>query len=256
MSQESSNKTLDKKPKTAATTATDSSVGKLAGQGTTPTQDLWVNYEAVYDYLNQELFEGQLPQVILNFATHGKSNGYFTPARWSKKAVMLRKPQRQRGRPKKVKEQLQTAHELSLNPVLLQAPVQDCLSWLVRLMVQLWVYERNPKQTQQGYFSKAFSAKMWELGVPATRDGTPAGPKTGFAMQHWIEKDGKFQRAIDGMPEEWFAWIGQRRLPVKQKKKPLKYGCPNCGTIITTGKLISAICTTENCNEPFKLISS
>lgn len=256
MPHQSSNKTLDKKPKTAANLPTDESADKLAGQGTTPTQDLWANYEAVYDYLNQELFKGQLPQVILNFATHGKSNGYFTPARWSKKPVVPRKPQRQRGRPKKAKAQPQTAHELSLNPVLLQAPVQDSLSWLVRLMVQLWVYERNPEQTQQGYFSKAFSAKMWELGVPATRDGTPEGPKTGFTMQHWIEKDGRFQRAIDGMPEEWFAWIGQRRLPVKPKAKPIKYGCPKCGMKIITGRPMSGICTTENCDTPFELIAS
>lgn len=221
---------------------------------TTPTADLWANYEQVYDYLNEELFDGKLPAVVLNFATHGRSNGYFTPTRWQKNLKSEPDHQGESGEPQMHRK---TAHELSLNPVLLDASIEDCLAWLVRLMVQLWVHERDPaKSSPQGYYPKSFTTKMWELGIPATRDGTPAGAKTGFTMQHWIEEEGKFQNVIDAMPEHFFPWKGEQRQPVKPKNKPIKYGCPNCGTKIMTSKPISAICTTENCQEAFQLVAS
>lgn len=206
----------------------------------TPTQDLWHHYEEVYDYLNEELFEASLPKCVLNFATHGSSNGYFTPGRW----VETRKGREQH------------EHEISLNPYLLDGTMQDWLPWLTRLMVQLWVYGQEGAGQSQGYYSKTFTDKMWAIGLPATDDGTPSGKRTGFTMRHWIEPTGRLHAVMKLTPPEYFPWRGDKRRPQKTKNKPLKYGCSNCGIQFTITRPITAICMTENCKTAFEPLGS
>ena len=99
----------------------------------TPTEDLWEAYSLIYGFLNETLFDNVLPDCILNFATHGRSNAFFTPARWQQKnSAKGTEHVEGKGRT--------TAHELSLNPVLLDGPVELVLAWIVRLMVQLHLY--------------------------------------------------------------------------------------------------------------------
>ena len=128
-----------------------------------PTKDLWESYGLIYDYLNKALFDSTLPYCVLNFATHGRSNGFFTPTRWQ---------EQDRGR---------QAHELSLNPVLLSKPIEYTLSWLVRLMVQLQLFEQGDDYDHpQGYYTKAFSDAMWAIGLPCSSEGTPT------RQAHWL----------------------------------------------------------------------
>ena len=148
------------------------------------------------------------------------------------------------------------AHELSLNPVLLDGPVQHVLAWLVRLMVQLHLHERGDDyEYQQGYYTADFYGAMWAIGLPCSGDRTPTGKRTGYTMRHWIDPTGNFAKAIKDIPEDYFPWSGDKRRPAKGNKM-LQYGCSACGLRIKTGKPMSGICTTENCNTPFILISS
>lgn len=207
----------------------------------TPTQDLWHHYELVFNYLNGDLFDEELPTCVLNFATHGGSNGYFTAERWIKT---------------RNNEMVQSAHEISLNPHLLETSIEECLSWLTRLMVQLWVYEQEGASTAQGYYNKTFTDKMWDIGLPATDTGTPSGKRYGFTMKHWVVPDGRFKAAMDHMPREYFPWKGDKRRPVKTKAKPLEYGCPKCGFTFKTVRRMRGICMTEDCNTYFEEIGA
>lgn len=216
----------------------------------TPTEDLWESYRLIFDYLNEALFDTQLPACVLNFATHGRSNGFFTPSRWQQVKSPTFEKSSTKGRGQV------TAHELSLNPVLLDGPLADALAWLVRLMVQLKLHEQGSgKNHPQGYYSKEFSCEMWSLGLPCSRDGTQEGKRTGYTMRHWREPLGKFEQAIKGIPEDYFPWIGERRPSETRHNKPIKYGCPNCGTKVITTRPMRGICTTENCHEPFVRIA-
>lgn len=215
----------------------------------TPTENQWECYSLMYSYLNESLFESTLPDCILNFATHGRSNGYFTPARWQHRPD-------ENSSDEKVGQGRKTAHELSLNPVLLNGPVKNTLAWIVRLMVQLHLYEQGHNyEHQQGYYSIEFYEAMWGIGLPCSGDGRPEGKRTGYTMKHWIEPAGKFANAIKGIPEDYFPWSGEKRRS-PSANKPLQYGCPSCGARFKTSKPISGICTTENCQEPFQLIAS
>lgn len=213
----------------------------------TPTEDLWECYSMLFAYLNAKLFEDTLPECILNFATHGRSNGFFTSARWQ---------QEEGARSREQEQSTTTAHELSLNPVLLAGPIENTLAWLVRLMVQLQLYERgHDYEYEQGYYPLEFYKAMWAIGLPCSGDGTPTGKRTGYTMKHWIAPEGKFADAIQLIPQDYFPWSGDKRQPAKGNK-PLQYSCPSCGARFKTPKPISAICTTENCQEPFELLGS
>ncbi len=203
----------------------------------------------MYGFLNETLFDNALPDCILNFATHGRSNAFFTPARWQQKNS-------EKGTERAEGKGRTTAHELSLNPVLLDGPVELVLAWIVRLMVQLHLYELGDDyEYQQGYYTAAFYDAMWAIGLPCSSDGTPTGKRTGYSMKHWIASGGKFANAIKDIPQDYFPWSGDKRRPATGKK-PLMYGCPSCGLKIKTGRPMSGICITENCNEPFVLLSS
>ena len=215
----------------------------------TPTEDLWEAYSLVYGFLNELLFDNALPNCILNFATHGRSNGFFTPDRWQQQ----RERNGEEGRKRRSKK---TAHELSLNPVLLDGSVERVLAWLVRLMVQLHLYELGDDYDyQQGYYTADFYDAMWAIGLPCSSDGTPTGKRTGYSMKHWIDPSGRFANAIKAIPQDYFPWSGDKRRPAKGNKL-LQYSCAVCGLKIRTGKPMSGICTTENCDTPFTLIAS
>jgi len=215
----------------------------------TPTEDLWEAYSLIYGFLNETLFKNTLPNCILNFATHGRSNAFFTPARWQQQRERHEAEWRE-GQGKKI------AHELSLNPVLLDGPIEKVLAWIVRLMVQLHLYELGDYYDyQQGYYTAEFYDAMWAIGLPCSSDGTPTGKRTGYSMKHWIDPAGKFANAIKDIPQDYFPWSGDKRRPATGKK-PLLYGCSVCGAKIKTPKPISGVCTTENCDQPFELLAS
>ena len=171
----------------------------------TPTQDVADHFQVIFDYFNEVLFEEQLPRdCMLSFATHGRSRAFFTPARWAKNGEAI------------------TAHELSLNPMLLNEDKRYALSWLVRLMVELWQSEygidRTRRSQQKRYYNREYSDKMAEVGLPCSSDGTPEGKKTGYSMRHWIEKGSAFEDAVKAMPDDYFPWKGDIK-PKPEKRK-------------------------------------
>ena len=66
-----------------------------------PTTEQFNTYQALYDYFNAHLFDGELPGIILNFSRKGGACGFFAPNRWH------------RGETK--------THEISINPTHLRA---------------------------------------------------------------------------------------------------------------------------------------
>lgn len=199
----------------------------------TPTQELWESYEAAFDFFNQMLFDGALPQCMLNFSCKGRANGAFKPARWEKHLE---------------DGQNRTSHEISLNPALLQKPIADIMSELVKLMVHLWQYQTGTASDHQGYHNRLWSDKMSEIGLPVSHDGTPDGKKTGYKIQHWIEQNGKFEQALKEMPKNYFPWQGERTPIRKSAPVRLKYICPICNNTVLAGKDRKMLCIqTEEC---------
>ncbi|MEM7757939.1 MAG: SprT-like domain-containing protein [Cyanobacteria bacterium P01_A01_bin.40] len=199
----------------------------------TPTQELWESYEAAFDFFNQMLFDGELPQCVLNFSCKGRANGAFTPARWEKQIQGAK---------------AKTSHEISLNPALLQQSIDQIMSVLVRLMVHLWQYQQGTASDHQGYHNRYWSEKMAEIGLPATHDGTIEGRKSGYKMQHWIKPEGKFAQALKEMPQNYFPWQGEVSLKKHHPPARIKYICPVCNNVVMAGKNRKMLCIqTEEC---------
>lgn len=207
---------------------------------TTPTRDVADHIQILFDYFNASLFDNELPtDCMLTFATFGRSKAYFTPSRW-----------KETGREK-------TAHELSLNPTLLNERKEIALAWLVRLQVQLWQSEygidRSKRSLEKRYYNREFSDKMAKIGVPCSSDGTPEGEKTGYTMHHWIEKGGAYAQAVEAMPDEYFPWKGDVK-PKAERKKPYTYLCTACGARFTIPLYLSLTCNTKGCNQLMEVI--
>lgn len=199
-----------------------------------PSEDLLLHYQLAFDYLNEMLFDGKLKPCVLNFATHGRSQGYFTPGRWEKSISGL---------------QERKAHEISLNPALLNESTETILAVLARQMVHLWQIECGEHKPHKfGYFNREHTQMLEAIGIPASVDGTPEGEKTGYRMRHWIEPTGKFQEAMESLPEQYFfPWRGSQK-PNKPKRKMVKYGCPVCGMKGIFPRDVHMTCNTFGCN--------
>ena len=76
----------------------------MKGAIATPTIEQFRAFEGAYDYFNQTLFKGKLPNVILNLSRKSKAMGFVAPFRWRKADAQAGKGQ---------------IHELSINPEIL-----------------------------------------------------------------------------------------------------------------------------------------
>ena len=122
----------------------------MRAERTAPTPEQFSAYQSMYDHFNRTLFDGELPQVILNFSRRAGSLGFFGADRWDN------------GRTR--------THEISLNPAhLKERPSIAVASTLVHVMAVLlgnlssfFITSQHfrppsPPQTRAG----------WRYGAPA-----------------------------------------------------------------------------------------
>ncbi len=84
-----------------------------------PTEQQFLAYQKIFNYFNDQLFDGQLPDVILNFSRMANTHGFFAPERWED-------------------HQKVRSHEISLNPHTLGRSPKEVLATLVHEMCHLW----------------------------------------------------------------------------------------------------------------------
>lgn len=230
----------------------------------TPTEQQFKALNGAYKYFNRKLFNNELPGCILNFSRLKGTHGFMAPERW-----------------KRVDEKHFGTHEISLTPTTLYRTPIEIFSTLVHEMCHLWQWEfGNPSRS--GYHNKEWAAKMMEIGLIPSNTGQPGGKQTGQQMTHYIEKDGRYQKAFERMPERYIlpftsldgevmksllAGAGtsgtdddeederKKRLrklrPVSRKKT--KYSCPGCKVNVWGKPGLRLIC--GDCNEDFEVVS-
>src|SRR5271166_3343592 len=143
-----------------------------------PTIEQWGQYQAAFDYFNKRLFDGQLPNCILNFSRHNqnRTRGYFSPERWHRDG--------------------QTTHEINLSPRILTTdePIRS-LSTLVHEMVHLWQHTcgHPPKN---GYHNREWADKMESLGLIPSTTAAPGGKRTGMSCSHFVQVGGPYDLAF------------------------------------------------------------
>ncbi len=83
-----------------------------------PTTEQFTAYQKAWGYFNEKLFDGQLRPCLLNFSRKHRYNGFFGANRWNKEGS--------------------TCHEISLNPDVLERPVEETMSTLAHEMARQW----------------------------------------------------------------------------------------------------------------------
>lgn len=228
-----------------------------------PTTSQFEAFEDAYDYFNERLFENQLPPVILNLSRKSKAMGFVAPFRWRRAEDELGKG---------------SIHELSLNPEILSMSLVDVYSTLVHEQCHIWQYTHG-KPSRNGYHNKEWASQMLWVGLIPSHTGKIGGNMTGQNMSDYPEKDGKFLKALEEMPDEYklpftsvegdyranrMALMGGleagvsisgsidgQEAPPKPKTSKNKYSCP-CGNNVW-GKLeLHIIC--GDCEEVFELV--
>lgn len=141
-----------------------------------PSQDMYEDWQYIYDFFNERLFDFELPNALVMLQRRNGTFGYYR------------------------REAFHTGDgkftdEIALNPSLYDPnnPI-GMLSTLVHEKVHLWQY-RFGTPGKRHYHNREFANKMRNLGLQPTADGKPGGRETGYSMHHLIVPDGPFERA-------------------------------------------------------------
>lgn len=179
-----------------------------------PTSEVYGSLQEAYDFFNERLFEGRLPQCIVTLQRKAKSFGYFSPDRFA--------------------AETETKDEIALNPMFFhdRAP-RAVLSTLVHEMTHL-EQQHFGEPSKKGYHNTAWGVLMDRVGLTPTATGQPGGNRTGVHMSHLIVEDGPFAASYAELHERGFTfrWGDAARDEEAAKKKAAsktKYVCPDCG---------------------------
>lgn len=134
--------------------------------------------QLAYDYFNDELFSGQLPQVMLTLQRTRGAMGYA-----AKRQFVSRD------------ETAEPVHidEIALNPDCFDTPDIEILQTLVHEMVHIWQFHFG-KPGRRGYHNRQWAKKMIEVGLMPSSTGQPGGKQTGESMNDYPIDGGKFQQ--------------------------------------------------------------
>ena len=178
------------------------------------TKTEYQGFQEAYDFFNQELFQGRLPQVLVTLQRHAKSLGYFSSERFN-------------GRIENA-----AVHELALNPdTFIGRTDAMILSTLVHEMAHVWqqTYGKSPRK---GYHDRQWAEKMREIGLHPSTTGEPGGEETGQRMSHYILPEGRYAQAYAKLAARGFQlhWqsVPESQQARKKRESKTKYTCPDC----------------------------
>src|SRR5262249_19542844 len=127
----------------APSQVTDEEMDEAGGaSAAAPTQDQFSAYRLMFAHFNRELFEGTLPEPLLNRSRGPrKMVAFFAPDRWAAASGG------------------ETAHEISLNPAhLRRGTARETAQSLAHEMVHLW-QQMFGRPSRQGYHNREWSTK-------------------------------------------------------------------------------------------------
>jgi hypothetical protein len=178
-------------------------------------------FQGLFDYLNDNLFDGQLRDCMLMFSRNANViGGYFSPDKWYNE------------------ETGQSIHEIGLNAnILTEQGFIDIVDTITHEMIHLeqWL---NGTPGRMGYHNKEFMARCDQLGLDTAGKGQTVSTR--------VRSGGDVERVALEMPDSLlFDWManpldipgaqGQAPEPGTPPPKPKKsgkrsvYQCPQCG---------------------------
>lgn len=143
---------------------------------TTPTENFYGNLQRAYDFLNTELFGGQLSPCLITLRSSDRVFGYHHKDRF-------------------ISAEGDLLSELGLHPAFFTLrPVEFALSTLAHEMVHHWQSQFG-NESHSNPHNKEWADKMEEVGLMPSSTGLPGGEKTGRHVTHYIMPGGPFDNA-------------------------------------------------------------
>lgn len=143
-------------------------------------------FQAAFDFFNAELFGGKLPHALITLQRKANSRGYFGPDRFTGRANGS------------------NVAEIALNPdAFVDRTDEQILSTLVHEMEHAEQHVQGAA-SNSGYHSKAWAARMKELGLHPSSTGAVGGKETGSRVSHFIVDGGAYARAYAKLAKTGF----------------------------------------------------
>lgn len=212
-----------------STSQSPSNAGKCVSHDTHLVQRL----EFAYDKLNNALFDGKLPLVVITLHRQRNVGGYF----WTNRYVNRENKQ-------------DKAHELAINPDYLDRSVVEVLSTLAHEMAHVWQQELGTPP-RKSYHDHQWASEMLRIGLKPMNVKNP-NRMTGQNCTHEIVKGGLFEDVADWMVKAGFSldYVGEVNLVAKalsQAKRKTKYACPQCGAAAWGKPQMNIVCGDCQC---------
>jgi predicted SprT family Zn-dependent metalloprotease len=174
------------------------------------TQTEYSTFQKVYSFLNAELFDASLPNVLVTLQRSRGARGHFSPERFSNRKSDL------------------CVHEIALNPDhFTNQSDEHIISTLAHEMVHVWQYAFG-KPGRRGYHNAEWAKKMRDIGLQPTDTGQEGGKETGESVAHYVVAGGAFAKAYTRLESKGIElhWQSAQSLWTRRKTK---FTCPTCG---------------------------
>jgi predicted SprT family Zn-dependent metalloprotease len=193
-----------------------------------PTEEQYAAYQYLFDFLNERLFDNELPACMLTFSDRNKKiEGHFAVDSWQKNQ--------------------QTVHEISLNPEYVKShTLPEVLAVLAHQMVHVWQVERG-QPSRNGYHNREWAGKMKAIGLTpvSTSEADGEEKETGQQISQRVKPGGRFEQAYQALasgstiPFQTFGELAGRERGTGEREK---YSCAGCGQNIWAKPGVKALC--------------
>lgn len=146
------------------------------------TKEQFQTIEALFNYYNAELFEGELHDCLLNMSRKNGAMGFFAPKRWTSPNGKM-------------------VHEISINPDTFNIDDEELHRTLIHEMCHLWQQDHGTP-SRRYYHNKEWSKKMISVGLMPSHNGQVGGKTTGQSMNDYTIEDGIFKTKFDAITNE------------------------------------------------------
>jgi len=178
------------------------------------TTTTYTSFQTAYDWFNRELFNRELPGVLITLQRKSGAAGYFSPHRFTGRGTG------------------ESTHELALNPDAFPHQTdEEILSTLTHEMAHVW-QQCHGTPPRRCYHDREWSQRMKQIGLHPSSTGKPGGKETGQHMSDYIVEGGPFQLACQQLQATGFRlhWESPADDPAARVKaaSKTKYSCTTC----------------------------
>lgn len=161
-----------------------------------PTEEAYTELQQAFDFYNEALFAGQLPQCLLTFQRQKKTFGYYSKNRFGRRDGAK-------------------TDEIALNPEYFAVvPMIEVLQTMVHEMTHLW-QEHFGKPSRSCYHNSQWANKMESVGLMPSDTGLPGGKRVGQSIADYTIPGGRFEEVTKKLRASGFAISWLDRFPAQ-----------------------------------------